>query len=304
MSAVALIILILSAITHAGWNLIGKGKTPGIATFMVAALVGTFVLAPFPIVFSEVWLAWPAEIWLFLVATGAFQALYFASLSGAYRHGDMSLVYPVARSIPSILVLIAALTLGRAERIAPVVPIGVLAIVTGSMLLPLRHGQRIQRADYVTPALGFALLAAVGTTGYSIIDDAALRIARDALTTTQSWKVALVYGFGQGVMTTCWLLAFAITSAKRRGAVASLLRSGRRKLAWPALMGVTVVLTYGLVLVSMAFVREVSYVVAFRQLSIPVGVVLSRVVLGEEVAPLKAIGTTLIFAGVVAVGLG
>ena len=62
--------------------------------------------------------------------------------------------------------------------------------------------------------------------------------------------------------------------------------------------GVVIMATYGLVLTSMAYVTNVSYVAAFRQLSIPIGAVLGLTLQREPRYLPKLIGI-----GIVSVGL-
>ena len=63
-------------------------------------------------------------------------------------------------------------------------------------------------------------------------------------------------------------------------------------------------LGYSLVLIAMSFVKNVSYVVAFRQLSIPIGVILGAVILKERMYPLRVVGTAILFVGLVLVAVG
>ena len=46
-----------------------------------------------------------------------FAAIYFFGLAGAYRTGEMSVAYPLARSLPVLLVPAASLALGRGGQI-------------------------------------------------------------------------------------------------------------------------------------------------------------------------------------------
>jgi len=61
---------------------------------------------------------------------------------------------------------------------------------------------------------------------------------------------------------------------------------------------------YGLVLFAMAFVRDVSYVSAFRQVSIPIGAGLGFLVEKESVQPQKIAGLLFTLTGLVLVAVG
>jgi uncharacterized membrane protein len=62
--------------------------------------------------------------------------------------------------------------------------------------------------------------------------------------------------------------------------------------------------TYGLVLAAMAYVSDVSYVAAFRQLSIPIGAVLGLTLQQEPRYQPKIIGIGVVSVGLVLVGIG
>ena len=69
-----------------------------------------------------------------------------------------------------------------------------------------------------------------------------------------------------------------------------------------AITGIGIYLTYGLVLASMNYVTNVSYVAAFRQLSIPLGALFGMVLLNEPRYVPKLIGVVTIFIGLIIVG--
>jgi drug/metabolite transporter (DMT)-like permease len=72
----------------------------------------------------------------------------------------------------------------------------------------------------------------------------------------------------------------------------------------PVVMGVMIYVTYGIVLVSMAFAADVSYIVAFRQVSLPIGVVLGLVLLKERGGWLRLGSTVVMVAGLMLVATG
>ena len=106
------------------------------------------------------------------VASGLLEALYFAFLASAYRRGDLSLVYPLARgSAPLLAVAIGVLVLG--ERLGPIGYAGVAALLIG--LLTLQRPWRYLRASGRASggAAGFALLTGVTIASYSAVDRSA-----------------------------------------------------------------------------------------------------------------------------------
>jgi uncharacterized membrane protein len=71
-----------------------------------------------------------------------------------------------------------------------------------------------------------------------------------------------------------------------------------------ALTGVTIFFTYTLVLFAMYLARDVSYIVAFRQLSVPIGAALGVLVLREPLHRPKIIGIAVVTVGLLLVALG
>jgi drug/metabolite transporter (DMT)-like permease len=135
-----------------------------------------------------------------LAATGFFEALYYASLAKAYKFGEMSLAYPLARAFPILIVAAASALLGKGERLSSLALTGMLLVFFGCVLMPLENPARVRLRDYANLATGLALLAALGTAGYSMVDDRALRLLRE-LPQTQlpAFKAALIYSFWQAL---------------------------------------------------------------------------------------------------------
>ena len=78
----------------------------------------------------------------------------------------------------------------------------------------------------------------------------------------------------------------------------------RIQLGPAALTGIGIYAAYTLVLVAMAFVSNVSYVVAFRQVSVPLGAVAGVLALRDPPYVPKFVGVAIMFAGLLLVGLG
>lgn len=305
MTLPAVLLLIVSAITHASWNLLGKRRHSTAASFLVASAIGLVILLPFPLIFGHIIGGFSSSVWFYIVLTGAFQAVYYISLAAAYRRGDMSLIYPLARSVPAIFVALFALFAGRGGEITAQALGGIGLIVAGGFFLPMKHFTDLSLRKYVNIAFGCVLIAALGTTGYSIVDDTALRLAwSDISNTVPTWQVSAVYAFFEGFSSVLWMIVYIALIPSKRKELGELIARNGASIRGAALMGVGIYATYSLVLVSMAFVREVSYVVAFRQLSIPIGVVFGIVFLKEKMYAPKLLGTLLMFAGLVLVGTG
>ena len=303
MSLIAIVLVVVSAFIHAGWNLLSKSRQPSAAFFLVAGVAGALLLLPVLVAYGAVLgRGIPLRVWGFLVLTGFFMALYYVALAGAYRSGDISVAYPLARSSPVIVVLVVALILGRSDQVTARCVIGIVLVVAGCLLIPLVHFRELRPGHYLNATCGLALLAACGTSGYSIVDDEALRLLRDspdvALSTTQ---VTLLYACLQSLAAVAWLALFVGVRRDGRASLRAVLRCG----AWhAAAAGAAIHIGYALVLVALAFVDNVSYVVGFRQLCIPLGAAVGIWVLKEPAHKPKLAGLAIMVAGLLLIAAG
>jgi len=302
MTWTAALLIVISAFTHAGWNLIGKRQNPSLAFFFVGGIAAVAVLSPAFWLYSDALRYVPVTGWVLVVVTGIAQLVYYAGLADGYRRGDMSLVYPLARALPVLMVAGVNLALGRGDEIGNVALAGMVLVAAGCLLLPLADFRRV--GGYVTPVTLFALVAALGTTGYTIIDDTALRLLRGTDTVgLDVTQVTLLYIALQTTSATAMLgLGTLVMPPERRRLVTML---GSRSMALSAgVTGVAIVATYGLVLAAMPLVSNVSYVAAFRQLSIPIGAVFGLTLQGESRYRPRILGVAVVTLGLVLVGVG
>jgi len=299
MTLTAVILLAISAITHAAWNLVSKREQPTAAFFLVTNTAATLCLLPAAILFWRMLAEFTPQVWLLLLVTGFFQAVYYAALGRAYCSGDMSVAYPLARSLPVVYVAAVTCLLGHGRELSVLSLSGMALVALGVILLPARHFRDFSAKNYLTPMCLLAVVAAVGTAGYSMVDDAALRCLRSA--TNGIIRPTLVFAFLEGISASVWLAAYVLARPGRMGAARGVIA---RQLKPAVLAGVGICIAYTLVLISMAFVRNISYVVAFRQMSILIGVLLGISVLGEKPWPPKIAGVSCAFAGLVLVKLG
>jgi len=301
MTPLAIVLITVSAFSHAFWNLLGKRRHPSLPFFLLANAAAALVLSPILILFRHALPLVTAQIWLLLLATGAFQSLYFAGLAGAYQRGDMSLAYPLARSIPVLLVAVLNLLLGKADQIGTLGAAGMVLVSVGCLILPMPHFRQLKLANYWNATCLLALVAAIGTAGYTLIDDEALRHLRGfGSLSLNNLEITLLFIAMEAASISLFLAVFLLWQPSQRALLSQLWRSSR---SYAAVTGVIIAATYSLVLLAMAHVSNVSYVAAFRQFSIPLGAILGMSIQGEPRFPPKIAGIAIIFSGLVLVGL-
>ena len=286
---------------HAGWNLLGKSELPSTAFFLFANTVGFFILAPSAVMYPFALSFFSLKIWTYVLLTGIFQAIYYAALAAAYRSGDMSVVYPLLRSIPVLSVAAITSVFGVGATLSGQGILGMVVVVFGCLLLPMKRLSEFRLSNYANKATLYSMIAATGTTGYSIIDDAALRALREnAGVISNIPEITAVYALHEGVSASLFLLILVLFG--RRGREGFKQTTTRQKTR-AAITGIIIYIAYTLVLISMSYVTNVSYVVAFRQLSIPIGASVAIVLLKEKAHVPKLAGTLLMFVGLILIGM-
>lgn len=302
MSLIAIVLLVISATVHASWNLIGKHEDASPQYFLRTDCFGWMILAVCISPYLGLVKQFPDTAWICIILTGFFEALYYWGLAQGYRVGHLSVMYPLSRSIPVVMVLIVNIIIGRVHQLSIQAIIGMALVAVGGLILPIIKWDEWKFKNYLKPVSLFALIAALGTTGYSIIDDHALRAIHSTLD-SHAPKIALtlVYTVFVGMSSSTWLFTSLVLTRQFKFNVGGPINW--RSIGTSAIAGICVFLAYGLVLVSMGFVRNISYVVAFRQLGIPIGALMGVLILKEPVYPPKLVGITVMLLGLVMVAL-
>ncbi|MGB2131396.1 MAG: EamA family transporter, partial [Marinobacterium sp.] len=170
--------ILVSALMHAGWNLIGKRTAQTVRFYAWAMGLGMLVFSPLLL------LTWtdigrlPADFWYLLLASGLCQTLYMTGLAKAYGRGNLNIVYPLARALPVLIVpLVVFLSYGKSQLMTQDL-VGMALIMLGSLALPLSRWRDWHWRDYSTPAIRWVLLAACATAGYSVLDSAAIQLMK------------------------------------------------------------------------------------------------------------------------------
>lgn len=279
-----LLAVLASAALHALWNFLLRragGSTVVLALSKVAEAVCLLPLAVWTWRSSGTPL--PASyLPVVLVATLLALGNYLA-LAGAYRRAELSLVYPVARgAVFFFLPILGVVVFG--ERIGAIGWSSLVLIVLGISMLPLeaftRDAVRTVAAHLRSRAIGLALLAALCTAGYTTWDKIAV-----------GFLPPFLYFYGYTVLLAAW---FGVT----------LLRTPRDEVraAWRQYpvsivsIGLLNAFAYLLILAALRTGMP-TQVLAVRQLSIPIGVVLGWQLLRERLTPARAIGAVLVTSG-------
>lgn len=292
-------LVLISALIHALWSFFIKGSRDPLAFNLVQAML-IAVAAIFLVPFIDT-SALTAEFGWLLLVTGAAHAIYLYGLSLAFAGGDLTLVYPVARSTPAFLPLIAVPLTG--ERLSPGGLLGIAIVVAGMWAVQLGSGGRAGgapdtdvgvplRRRLTAPPMRFAYLALVASVAYGLLDKA---IMGELTASPQAGPVPIsLLGF---FAMWCACTVFFAPMALRRiepGSLRKTLRSDWRSAGLAALISVA---GYGLILKAYE-TAPASYVVAVRQSSVLFVLLLSVAFLGERPGVLRVAGAVATVAGV------
>ena len=252
MTALALGLVIFSALVHASWNFLLKKSGGGAGLITAASGLSLVVYAPIALaaLLLQGYAFKPIHLAL-MFGSGMIHTVYFLMLDRAYRSGgDLSIVYPLARATgPLLTIVVAVLVLG--ERPGPTAIVGALLI--GASALMLTGNPFAWHRSEARQAVGFALVTGFTISMYTIWDKSSVA----------AWLIPpLVYDWGCNAFRVAVLLP--MTRRRLPGSVEKAWRERRGTVIAIALLSP---LSYILVLTAMVF-TPVSLVAPAREVSI------------------------------------
>ena len=158
-----------AAVLHGTWNVFVKTSGDPLATFRRAttasAVVATIVLVPELLLFGPPHV--PASAIGLCVLSATLETIYLILLSVAYRRGELSAVYPIARgSAPLLAVAVGLFLLG--ERLSTPQLAGVALLLAGILAVTISQA----RGKATVPAL----LTGVAIASYTSVDRIGVRL--------------------------------------------------------------------------------------------------------------------------------
>ena len=294
MTLTAFLLIFVSVFMHAAWNFISKKNNPGIAFYAVLCLAGAvpfLILAPglSGISFLEV----PWRFYLLIALSNLFEVCYAVGLCYGYRKSDISLVYPMGRALPVLFIMMLTNFFNYGEKLSVTAILGMVAIFCGCLLM-MQTDWNFRLRSYCSKVVFFILMIAIGTTGYTLID----KLAADALS-----ELPGVSTLHRGLIT---IAAVQTYLAVTMFVLALLIPSERRQLVWiwrhpgnAFWAGVLQAGAYLLVVMAMGMVTNLSFLQAFRQMSLPLGVLAGVFILKEKCPLPKTLGIILIVSALV-----
>jgi uncharacterized membrane protein len=222
-----------------------------------------------------------------LLGSGVSCGFYYVSLGRGYESGDFTSVYPAARALPVLLVGIGDVCRGHPPN--GLGWAGMALVALGCLLVPLSSFRDLRPSNYLRPVSVWIVMTALGTVGYSLFD----KVGTEAIPTGP--VQAAVY---------CYL--FFVTTVTSYVPLRRLLGARvntSQDVGWriPALAGALCFCAYWLVLWAYQMTSRASYVVAFRQFSILIGVLIAFRVFNESGKAVRLTGALAMTLGLLLV---
>jgi uncharacterized membrane protein len=217
--------------------------------------------------------------------SGLLHFLYWLWLARSLETGDLSRVYPISRSAPALVLVVAVLFMG--EQVSLPGAAGVFLTALGVYTISF---DRLTPAALARPlrnirndiAIRYAFLTLLAVAGYSIVD-------KQAVTYFHPVAFAFIYPWFSMA-----LLSTYVVAVRKSGALRREWRVNRRSILVCGILGI-----FGYFLILVAFSLErVSYVVGLRQISIVFSVLLGAMILKEPHVRQRMISAVMIFIGV------
>ncbi len=270
-------LVLFAALLHATWNAVVKGA--GDRT-VVLGLIALGHVIPGIVIVSLAPLPAAAAV-PFIAASTVIHWGYYVGLNAAYRHGDLSVVYPVSRGLAPVLIALGA-QVWVGERLPWTAWAGIACVSGGIMLLTARQVRRGPAVQGLAAALCLAVIVAA----YSIVDGVGVRASGNALGYVGWLFVAEVF-------VVAWVFA---TRWPR-------LRAMPPRRAWLGFAGgVLSGAAYGLVLYAKTL-APLGVISALRETSVIFAALLGVWLFGEGPRRLRVAAACVVVAGVVPLAL-
>ncbi len=277
-----ILIVLAAAAMHAGWNAIAKtGADPFISICLIGIFGGlaTMTLLPFLPLPSR-------ELWVWIIGSAVIHTGYKLFLIQAYKAGDLSQVYPLARGTAPLIVALISISL-LDETLGNSQIAGILVLVSGIWLMAIRGsaspGRLDGRGGLDRKAVFFAITTSMFIATYTIIDGLAGRIAPTVLsflaymTSLDGILMAIAFLSVRGVSNLHQIIPFW-----RQGLIGGIMSNTAFALSIWAMKSAPIAL-----------------VAALRETSIIFAVLIARVVLKETMTRWRIASALLIATGII-----
>ena len=284
MSTLAIGLVVLSALFHALRSLFTKESGDKQIFLWLYSLFALLFFSPLFFFFLyRVGIDNPAA-YAWCAGSGFTHFLYWLFLTNAYKEGNLSHVYPIMRSAPALVLVIAILFLGEQVSLQGVT--GILLVAVGVYIINMKQ---ISGEELLAPlkslfhdrSTQFAFLTLIAVAFYSVVDKMAV-----------DYIHPILFAFFHLFFGMCYYTPYIIFT-KNAAKIKKEWHSGPGRII---LSGVIGIVGYALILFAFT-IERVSYIVSLRQTSIVFAVLMGSHFLKEKHGGIRLAGALIIFIG-------
>ena len=158
MTVVAFLLIFVSVFLHVTWNMLSKGTTPSPAFYSLMSFTAAAIWLPFFAVSDISLTQMPLNFYLLAAGSIAGEIIYMTGLAYGYKKSDISLVYPVVRALPVMMIALITTIFGLGRKLEIWHYVGMLLISCGCFLMPLTSLKNFSFKAYCSSVLVFILL--------------------------------------------------------------------------------------------------------------------------------------------------
>ena len=216
-----------------------------------------------------------------IIATGLIHSVYFRLLAAGYEHGEISLVYPIARgSGIALTAILASLFLEESFTLLGTIGISLISLSIIS-LGTTTHGKA-----HDTKAVTLALSVGASIVAYSLVDKVGVAHVNP-----------VVYIWSMYLIAALVLTPFVVR--RNRGTLGQV---AGKYIGYAMIIGIGAMGTYLLILFAFTM-GPVGYIVAVRECAVVLGAVAGIIFLKERVTATKVLAICVIVLGIIFIKL-
>jgi drug/metabolite transporter (DMT)-like permease len=288
MAVAPIALILLSCFTHASWNLLARRRQGQELAFFRGMVMASVPISGVALIIAyNSPHAFPAVAFWCVLGSGAICGFYYYFLGLAYSQSDFTVVYPVARSLPVLILAFIEVVQGEAPPLLGWV--GLVLVLVGCVMAPQVSYRGFDFKRYGARDILWIVLTAGTIVGFTKLD----KIGAEAIDAVHGGPASAAIHCAFFHIFSCFSY-LAVLAVTHRG------RAAPPKIDWklPALGGLLGYASYMLVLWAYQMAPQVSYLFAFRQFSIVLGVITAFAIYRE-----RGMGVRLPAAAIIIVGL-
>lgn len=297
----AVFLVLASGLLHACWNYLAKSSKDKLSFLWGAKVTALILLSPVLIYYlffyggTEKLEGNYLTLVLFGLGSGFVHSFYVYFLSMAYRYGDISFTYPIARGLaPFLVALLSFVFIGEIPNLSGAVGMMLIAAGMVFMVRSKSYGEDVEVVKkevessilFGKAPLIFAVLTAVTIASYIFLDGRGSR---------EFTPFLFMYSYS---LVSTILLGFPALWRRENFAVEI-----RANLKTMLVTGIMMPLSYFLALRAMQL-TQLGYIASFRNISVVFATLLGLIKLKEEFTLFRLMGGMIIALGAILLSIG